>query len=347
MLRQTASLALLTCAVVATARPLRCALRMAASSAPAPHFDRSAFAACLRTRATGRQVEHYEETDSTMLRAAALLAEQDGRDVHGALVVADWQTGGIGRRGRSWNSGRAQNLLFSIVWSPPGLQDAPPANVIAHMIQLNLAVSVAVVHACEAAGITNARVKWPNDVWARERKLAGSLVDFNGERAAIIGIGLNVNERCVADEDERRSSDDDSGGDGCGRGEHALRVQRVSVRELLGSAAPVAREPLLAGVCNALESLMDLSPELFVNAYRQADMLIGRTVRVHHVSREVRDPRDYEGTVLGVTPQGYLRVRHGGGEATLSGEEVSITPQELWAGSAADRASQQRTSSEQ
>lgn len=306
---------------------------MAASSGPTPRFDRDALAACLRTRATGRTVEHYEETDSTMLRAAALLAERGGREAHGALVVADWQTGGIGRRGRSWDSGRAQNLLFSVVWSPPALQGAPPAEVIAHMIQLNLAVSVAVVRACEAAGITDARVKWPNDVWANERKLAGSLVDFNGERAAVVGIGLNVNERCVfAEGDEQRPRRGGEGEGGNGDGEQSWRVQRVSVRELLGSAEPVAREPLLAGVCNALEGLMELSPELFVDAYRQADMLIGRSVRVHHVSREVRDPRDYEGTVLGVTPQGYLRVRHSGGEATLSGEEVSITPQDVWAG---------------
>lgn len=295
---------------------------MAATGAPAPRFDRDALAACLRTRAAGRSVEHHEETDSTMLRAADLLAARGAREAHGALVVADRQTGGIGRRGRSWDSGRAQNLLFSLVWSPPELQDAPPADVVAHMIQLNLAVSVAVVRACEEAGIRDARVKWPNDVWARERKLAGSLVDFDGERAAVVGIGLNVNERCS----------EQGGGDGGALSQEGTLVQRVSVRELLGCAAPVPREPLLAGVCNALEGLMGMSPQGFVDAYRQADMLIGRGVRVHHVSREVRDPRDYDGTVLGVTAQGYLRVlREGGGEATLSGEEVSITPQGVWA----------------
>ncbi|KAG8467652.1 hypothetical protein KFE25_006704 [Diacronema lutheri] len=312
----------ITAAAVATSRPLRSALRMAAPGAASPRFDGVALAACLRTRASGRQVEHYDETDSTMLRAAARLAERGGREAHGALVVADWQTGGIGRRGRSWESGRAQNLLFSLVWSPPELDDAPPAAVLAHMIQLNLAVSVAVVQACKAVGVTSARVKWPNDVWALERKLAGSLVNFDGGRAAVIGIGLNVNERCA---------DADAGGGASGDGQ-PWRVQRVSVRELLGSAEPVAREPLLAGVCNELEQLMDLPPERFVTAYRQADMLIGRAVRVHHVSREVRDPRDYDGTVLGVTPEGYLRVRHCNGESTLSGEEVSITPQDLGQG---------------
>ncbi|KAJ1632503.1 hypothetical protein T492DRAFT_988176 [Pavlovales sp. CCMP2436] len=305
---------------VATARTSRGALRMAASAA-SPCFDRVALAACLRTRTTGRRVEYFEETDSTMLRASALLAELGGREAHGALVVADWQTDGVGRRGRNWESGRGQNLLFSMVWSPPALSEASPVDVLAHMVQLNLAVSVAVVRACELVGITSAKVKWPNDVWALDRKLAGSLVDFNGERAAVVGIGINVNEQSadvvVVTDDERR---------GEAGTWPATVVQRVGVRELLGSAEPVAREPLLAHVCNSLENLMDLSPESFLDQYRRADMLIGRSVRVHHARREVNDPRDYDGTVVDITKQGFLRVRHAGGDATLSGEEISITP---------------------
>jgi BirA family biotin operon repressor/biotin-[acetyl-CoA-carboxylase] ligase len=313
----------------ATARSLRCgALRMAASSVGggAPRFDRDALASGLRTRASGRQVEYHEETDSTMLRAAELLAQRGGRGAHGALVVADWQTGGVGRRGRSWESGRGQDLLFSLVWSPPELGDAPPADVLAHMIQLNLAVSVAVVRACTAAGVSDARVKWPNDVWARERKLAGSLVNFDGDRSAIIGIGLNVNEMCAPAEveDGRRSAEAAAA---AADASSPRTVQRISVRELLGSAAPVAREPLLAGVCNALEDLMGMQADSFVRAYREADMLIGRSIRVHHVSREVCDPRDFDCEVIGITAQGFLRVRGTAGEATLSGEEVSITPQ--------------------
>jgi BirA family biotin operon repressor/biotin-[acetyl-CoA-carboxylase] ligase len=306
--------------VATAARTSRGALRMAASGASAVSFDRAALAASLRTRASGRRVEYFEETDSTMLRASALLAELGGREAHGALVVTDWQTNGVGRRGRNWESGRGQNLLFSMVWSPPALSEAPPADVIAHMVQLNLAVSVAVVRACEHVGVTTAKVKWPNDVWALDRKLAGSLVNFNGERAAVVGIGINVNEQ----------SADAGVSDGERLGEAgtwpSTVVQRVSVRELLGSAEPVAREPVLAHVCNALESLMDLSPESFLDQYRRVDMLIGRSVRVHHARREVNDPRDYDGTVVDITKQGFLRVRHAGGDATLSGEEISITP---------------------
>jgi BirA family biotin operon repressor/biotin-[acetyl-CoA-carboxylase] ligase len=327
-LSRAALFALVSCA---TARSYRVALRMAASSAAAggtarPRLDRVALASRLRTAATGQQLEYHEETDSTMFRAAAVLAERGGRAAHGTLILADWQTGGIGRRGRSWDSDRAQNLLFSIVWSPPALERAPPAQVLAHMMQLNLAVSVAVVRACEEAGASGARVKWPNDVWARERKLAGSLVNFDGERAAVIGIGLNVNERCATSE-EGAGEAAAGGPGGHGYADAAWRsVQRISVRELLSSEEPVAREPLLAGVCNALEGLMELPPDAFVRAYREADMLIGRSIRVHHVSREVDDPRDYEGEVLGITAEGFLRVRRADGEVALSGEEVSITP---------------------
>ena len=56
-------------------------------------------------------------------------------------------------------------------------------------------------------------------------------------------------------------------------------------------------------------------------------MLRGKTIRVHHRTREEDDPRDYDAEVLGVDAQGQLRVRAPGGEAVLSGEEITITPQ--------------------
>jgi len=72
---------------------------------------------------------------------------------------------------------------------------------------------------------------------------------------------------------------------------------------------------------------MALSTEGVLDEYRACDLLAGRSVRVHHRSREEDDPRDYEATVLRVDPQGMLCVRQPDGtEQLLSGEEVSITP---------------------
>ena len=94
-----------------------------------------------------------------------------------------------------------------------------------------------------------------------------------------------------------------------------------------GGAAPPTREAVLATFCAELERLMALSTEGVLEEYRACDLLAGRSVRVHHRSREEDDPRDYEATVLRVDPQGMLCVRRpDGADQALSGEEVSITP---------------------
>lgn len=305
-------------AVAAAARVVARTVSGVSMSARAS-FDLGSFSSLLRTRAVGRQVAAFAETDSTMQRAAATLRELGPRAAHGALVVADAQTDGIGRRGRSWHSAPGANLLFSCVWAPPHLEGTQPAELIAHMVQLNLAVPVAVAKSCEAAGITDARVKWPNDVWARGRKLSGTIVDFDGTSAAIVGVGINVNELTL-------QSDDAAGGSGAGRGPV---VSPICIRELLGSAESVPREPLLAGVCSSLEELMALDMRALLAEYSARDLLRGRRLRVHHASREEADPRDYDAIALGVTDGGLLRVSRGSEVLALSGEEISISPEEL------------------
>ena len=117
--------------------------------------------------------------------------------------------------------------------------------------------------------------------------------------------------------------------------------------ERLGDDAPVEREvpaaavgalpnwPFLGVSVACLRAFAEAHEALLAGAttedvlaeYREHDLLRGRTVRVHHRTREEDDPRDYEATVLRVDPQGMLCVRRpDGAEQALSGEEVSITP---------------------
>ena len=76
---------------------------------------------------------------------------------------------------------------------------------------------------------------------------------------------------------------------------------------------------------------MGLSTEGVLSEYREVDLLRGRTIRVHHRTREEDDPDDFDAEALGVSAEGMLRVRPltGGGEKELSGEEVSISPKDL------------------
>ncbi len=107
---------------------------------------------------------------------------------HGTCVVAELQTQGRGRRGRPWQSGLGNSLTFSVLWRFDGGAGA--------LSGLSLAVGVALMRALRELGVEEAGLKWPNDVLHRQRKLAGILIelqgDMDGPSAAVIGIGLNL-----------------------------------------------------------------------------------------------------------------------------------------------------------
>lgn len=129
-------------------------------------------------------------TDSTNDDARALAA---AGAPHGALVVADTQTAGRGRRGRAWASPPGENLYVSFVLRPAvALADAPSLSLVA-----GLAVAEAVaLHAGGAA----VRVKWPNDVRVGGKKLAGVLLEasLRGAELAWLVLGVGVNVRGAA-----------------------------------------------------------------------------------------------------------------------------------------------------
>jgi BirA family biotin operon repressor/biotin-[acetyl-CoA-carboxylase] ligase len=126
-------------------------------------------------------VERVESTNSLLLDRAAAGA------VAGSVIAAEWQTAGRGRRGRRWHSGLGAALTFSLLWRFE--QGA------AFLAGLSLAVGVAVLRSLDALGVGPAAVKWPNDVLWDGRKLAGILVEMQGDALGpstiVIGIGLN------------------------------------------------------------------------------------------------------------------------------------------------------------
>lgn len=134
-------------------------------------FDCEAFAAALDGCALGRRIQAHQTVPSTMTLADDLLAAEGG-DAHGTIILAESQTAGVGRRGRSWESSQG-NLYFSLLWAPkPG---ASPVEVLPELVRLNLATGVAVASAVATAGYPGARIKWPNDVFHGNplRKLSG------------------------------------------------------------------------------------------------------------------------------------------------------------------------------
>jgi BirA family transcriptional regulator, biotin operon repressor / biotin---[acetyl-CoA-carboxylase] ligase len=108
---------------------------------------------------------------------------------HATCVAAHIQTQGKGRRGRTWVSQLGASLTFSLLWR---FQCGAAA-----LSGLSLAVGVALIRALSTLGVNQAQLKWPNDVLVDSKKLAGILIelqgDLEGPSAAVIGVGVNLN----------------------------------------------------------------------------------------------------------------------------------------------------------
>jgi BirA family biotin operon repressor/biotin-[acetyl-CoA-carboxylase] ligase len=141
----------------------------------------------LMSRVFGRRdYFYYREIDSTNNRALELAA--DGYP-EGTVVVAETQTAGRGRRGRTWYSPPRHGLYLSVILRPQlPVREIP---------RVSLVIGVAVAETLEAAFQLPARIKWPNDILINNRKIAGVLSEVvtgsRGIDCIVTGIGLNIN----------------------------------------------------------------------------------------------------------------------------------------------------------
>ena len=131
-----------------------------------------------------RYVEVVDETGST--NADLIARANAGEDVDGVVLIAEHQTAGHGRVGRTWSAAPRAQLTLSV---GVGAADVPAPM----WGWLPLAAGLAVVDAVEAVGV-DAALKWPNDVLAGDGKLAGILSEVAGQ-TIVVGIGLNVTLR--------------------------------------------------------------------------------------------------------------------------------------------------------
>lgn len=131
------------------------------------------------------ELEIHDQIHST--NTYLLEKARQGADI-GSVCLAERQTAGKGRRGRHWVSPFGHNIYLSILWR---FQGGPAA-----ITGLSLAMGVAVIRALRGVGISDVGLKWPNDIYWRQRKLAGILIEVSGETSgpchAVMGLGLNV-----------------------------------------------------------------------------------------------------------------------------------------------------------
>jgi BirA family biotin operon repressor/biotin-[acetyl-CoA-carboxylase] ligase len=240
--------------------------------------DETATRALAATRFT--DVRWLDEVDSTNRLLARLL--QSGEATTPTVVVADHQTAGRGRRGRTWEAPPSTSLLVSVGLPPPEPNGAQLATA---------AVALAAADACDSVAELQPALKWPNDLVVGGAKLGGVLAEAVDHATVVVGLGLNV---------------DWSG--------HSLPAGATSLDRLV-VIAPTPAEVLVAFLV-ALDRLSEYSPSRLVDDYRARCSTLGRDVRVDLGATVLT------GRAVAVTDAGHLVVGTASGRKTVAAGDV-------------------------
>lgn len=246
-------------------------------------LDLMAVASRLRTRVIGRPLVYAPRLSSTQNLAARLAARGWSE---GTVVLAEEQTAGRGRQGRSWWAPYGGALLLSLLLRP---SLSPP-----QAQQLTMAAGLAAAEAIEAVCAVPVALKWPNDLYVRGRKVGGVLVESRLSpegRAldhAIAGIGINV----MVDFTDQP----------------ALQATATSLH--VEANRPVGREALLLALLERMEARYDavLAGQPCHVEWAARLLWLGETVLV------VTPEDSFAGVAVGVSEQGALLIRRMDGE---------------------------------
>jgi BirA family biotin operon repressor/biotin-[acetyl-CoA-carboxylase] ligase len=238
----------------------------------------------LQTAIMGRRVLSYQRVRSTNV-VALQMAQQAAPE--GTLVIAEEQTAGRGRQGRIWHSPPGVGLWASLVLRP----HIPPSRV----FQLTICGALAVAETVYQTTHLPVKVKWPNDVLVKGKKLSGILTETQAEldsvRFVVLGLGINVNQRYEDFPED-------------------LRPRATSIRVELGRS--VSRVDLLGAVLLRFEKIYSLFQEHglepFLDRWRQLSWTLGRQVMVQI------GERTFSGLAVDIEETGALVLEEASGE---------------------------------
>jgi len=244
----------------------------------------------VRETLRGLTVESSLDSSNSALRRLAI------DDQHAAVILAEHQSGGRGRRGRQWHSPYARNIYLSVGWK---LESS-----LSELGCLSLVVALATAQGLSRAGLKGHRVKWPNDLLLDGRKLCGCLVEVQGDSQgpchSILGVGINVHMPAseLTAEIDQPWTDIHSQLPDCSR----------------NTLATLVLEELVTGM--ELFAGQGFAP--FKDAWRQWDAIHGQTIEVD-VGKSV-----VQGTAVGISESGALLLDTGNETLTLYSGEVSL-----------------------
>lgn len=215
-----------------------------------------------------------------------------------SLVLAEHQSKGQGRRGRIWVSPFGGNLYLSLLWR---FQIGP-----ARLGCLGLVIAVAIVRVLHRLGINDAGVKWPNDIYWQDKKLAGILLEMRGESsgpsAVVIGIGINI----------------------------SMPVNKIDSIDIIDQPwtdlesiikTKVERNHFSSLIIDELFKVINIFPDQqreLLDEWQSMDVLKGQPIEVHFPDKII------EGIALGINQDGALRMQSDGKEMICHSGEVSI-----------------------
>jgi len=244
----------------------------------------------VRSKLRGLNIESSLDSTNSALRRLPV------DDQHAAVILAEHQTGGRGRRGRYWHSPFARNIYLSMGWRFE--------KALSELGCLSLVTALATANALNRAGLQGHRVKWPNDLLLDGRKLCGCLVEVQGDSQgpchAVLGVGINVHMPATASTAgiDQPWTDLQSQLPACSR----------------NTLAALLLEELLIG----LELFAGQGFAPFTGAWEKMDGLRGQFIEVTTGNAVVN------GTVSGISQSGALLLDTGNELLTLYSGEVSL-----------------------
>jgi BirA family transcriptional regulator, biotin operon repressor / biotin---[acetyl-CoA-carboxylase] ligase len=247
----------------------------------------------LGTRIIGRNLYHFYDVDSTNSFAGRLIAHRR-RIPEGTVIIAESQSAGRGRLGRSWYSEREAGIYFSMMLFPK----APPS--LAPLFTLGTAV--AMHNAVERYSGLDIDIKWPNDLLVGEKKFCGILSEIQAEvdlvKTMIVGVGLNANQERLPDDIAGRAT--------------SLRIASGRIQ---------SRIEILLEFFEEFENIyLDFErkgPRRIIDQWtRFSSFANGRKIEIHDGVRKI------SGVTCGLNPLGALRIEQKGGriEEVYSGD---------------------------
>lgn len=224
------------------------------------------------------------------------LLERVNESEKGRVCVAEYQASGRGRRGRQWVSPFGSNLYLSMYWR----LDAGMAAAMG----LSLVIGIAAVEALEEMGIQGVKLKWPNDLYYQDKKLAGILVEMSGQAGGaanlVIGMGLNIG---MPDKQPDIDQPWTTLNQVCA--DHRLDRTQLALT-LIEHWKTILADYEMMGLAG------------FVDRWNRLDNFIGRPVKLIMGAREVK------GIVQGIDQQGGVVLETDNGLETYIGGEISL-----------------------